>query len=117
LIGSTLLSHVCAQLRIEGVLFLDYPHRQPTRYDHIERIKQYLGLRSFVADDQAMAAGFVREQVRAGTPPDDLLQHSASLRASIPGTRSLKLLACLIAEGCNISLNNMMIIGPGESYE
>ena len=71
LIGSTLLAHVCAQLRIEGMLFLDYLQRQPTRYEHIERIKQYLGLRSFGADDQAMVADFVREQVRAGTPPDD----------------------------------------------
>src|SRR5262249_26487891 len=41
LIGSTLLAHVCAQLRMEGMLFLDYPQRQPTRYKHIERIKQY----------------------------------------------------------------------------
>lgn len=29
----------------------------------------------------------------------------------------IKLLACLIAEGCNISLNDMTIIGPGVSYE
>src|SRR5215475_7057353 len=29
----------------------------------------------------------------------------------------VKLLACLIAEGCNISLNDMTIIGPGVSYE
>jgi len=93
LIGSTLLAHVCAQLRIEGMLFLDYPQRQPTRYEHIERIKQYLGLRSFVADDQAMAADFVREQVRAGTPPDDLLQHTEEhLRARqivLPGVTVL----------------------------
>jgi hypothetical protein len=33
LIGSTLLAHVCAQLRIEGMLFPDYPQRQPTRFD------------------------------------------------------------------------------------
>jgi len=75
LIGSTLLQHVCAQLRIEGMLFLDYPQRQPTRYEHVERIKQCLGLRSFVADDQAIVADFARELVRAGTPPDDLSQH------------------------------------------
>jgi TnpA family transposase len=84
LIGSTLLQHVCAQLRIEGMLFLDYPQRQPTRYEHIERIKQYLGLRSFGADDQAMVADLVREQVRAGTPPDDLPQHTEEhLRAGL----------------------------------
>jgi len=71
-------------LIIEGMLFLDYPQRQPTRYEHIERIKQYLGLRSFGADDQAMVADFVREQVRAGTPPDDLPQHTEEhLRAGL----------------------------------
>jgi Domain of unknown function (DUF4158) len=93
LIGSTLLQHVCAQLRIEGMLFLDYPQRQPTRYEHIERIKQYLGLRSFGADDQAMVADFVREQVRAGTPPDDLPQyteeHLRAERIVLPGVTVL----------------------------
>ncbi len=29
----------------------------------------------------------------------------------------IKLLTCLIAQGCNISLNDMTIIGPGVSYE
>jgi Domain of unknown function (DUF4158)/Bacterial regulatory protein, Fis family len=59
LISLTLLAHVCAQLGIEGMLFLDYPQRQPTRYDHVERLKQYLGLRSFIADDHGH--GNVRE--------------------------------------------------------
>jgi TnpA family transposase len=89
LVGPTLLAHVCAQLGLDGMLFLDYPQRQPTRYEHIERIKRYLGLRSFVAADQAVAADFVREQVRAGTPPDDLLEqseeHLRTQRIVLPG--------------------------------
>jgi uncharacterized protein DUF4158 len=40
LIGATLLAHVCAQLGLDGMLFLDYPQRQPTRYEHVERLKQ-----------------------------------------------------------------------------
>jgi hypothetical protein len=89
LIGPTLLGHICAQLGLDGMLFLDYPQRQPTRHEHIERLKRYLGLRSFVADDQAVVADFVREQVRAGTPPDDLLEqceeHLRTQRIVLPG--------------------------------
>jgi hypothetical protein len=63
------------------------------KYEHIERIKQYLGLRSFGADDQAMVTDFVREQVRAGTPPDELPQHTEEhLRAGqivLPGVTVL----------------------------
>jgi TnpA family transposase len=93
LISLTLLAHICAQLGIEGMLFLDYPQRQPTRYEHIERLKQYLGLRGFIADDQARVTDFVREQVRAGAPPDDILESTEEyLRAQqivLPGVTVL----------------------------
>lgn len=112
LIGSMLLAHVCAQLRIEGMLFLDYPQRQPTRYEHIERIKQYLGLRSFVADDQAAVGDFVREQVRAGAPPDDLLEHTEEhLRARqivLPGVTVLDKLVTAAAIKAEEELHDML---------
>ena len=89
LIGQSLLTHVCGQLKIEGMLFLDYPQRRPTRHEHIERLKQYLGLRSFAADDQSIVTEFVREQVHAGTPPEDLLgqteEHLRAQRIVLPG--------------------------------
>ncbi len=66
LIGSSLLTHVCGQLNIEGMLFLDYPKRRPTRHEHIERLKQYLDLRSFTAADQSIVKEFVCQQVHIG---------------------------------------------------
>jgi hypothetical protein len=93
LIGTSLLTHVCGQLNIEGMLFLDYPQRRPTRHEHIERLKQYLGLRSFTAEDQSIVTEFVRGQVHAGTPPEDLLgqteEHIRAQRIVLPGVTVL----------------------------
>jgi Domain of unknown function (DUF4158) len=49
LLPGSLLAHVCKQLNIAGLLFLDYPQRPATLHQHKERIKAYLCLRNFVA--------------------------------------------------------------------
>ena len=65
-----LLSHVCAQLKVAGRLCLDYPQRQATRYEHVERLKAYLGLQTFVAEQHgAVVTKCVQEQVRTGIAP------------------------------------------------
>jgi TnpA family transposase len=92
-LSPSLLAHACAQLGLESLLFLDYPQRQPTRYEHIERLKRYLGLRTFTPDDHPPVNQFVREQVRAGVAPDDLLDRTEQyLRARqlvLPGVTVL----------------------------
>jgi len=54
-------------------LILTYPARQPTRYEHVERIRTYLGLRSFKQTDNEMVTGYVREWVRGGARLHELL--------------------------------------------
>src|SRR5947208_3600330 len=39
LVPRSLLTHICEQLGLEVPLFVVYPHRQPTRYEHTERLK------------------------------------------------------------------------------
>jgi hypothetical protein len=68
-----LLSHVCEQLGLEPPSFVVYPQRQPTRYEHIERLKVYLGLRTFRREDHPLIDQFVRQQVRAGARLHELL--------------------------------------------
>src|SRR5689334_12271770 len=65
-----LLAHVCKQLKIAGLLFLD----PATLHQHKERIKAHLGLRNFVqVEHQALVIDFVRGQVRAGVTPDEVI--------------------------------------------
>ena len=68
-----LLSHLCGQLGLETPLFVAYPQRQPTRYEHVERLKAYLGLRAFKREDHPLIDQFVRQQVRAGARVHELL--------------------------------------------
>jgi hypothetical protein len=79
LVPRGLVAHICEQLDLEVPLFLTYPQRQPTRYEHFERLKAYLGLRSFAGHDRALIAQHVRQQVWAGARLHDLL----------PGTEQL----------------------------
>ena len=68
-----MVAHICEQLRWETPLILTYPQRQPTRYEHSERIKSYLGPRSFKQTDNDVVVGQVRERVRAGARLHELL--------------------------------------------
>jgi hypothetical protein len=68
-----LLCHICEQLGLEPPLFVVYPQRQPTRYEHVERLKTYLGLRTFRREDHPLIDQFVRQQVRAGARLHELL--------------------------------------------
>lgn len=72
-IPRSLLTHVCKQLGVEVPLFLSYPQRQPTRFEHVERLKAYLGLRNFTGPDQALVFKQVREEVRSGARLHELL--------------------------------------------
>jgi len=47
LVPHSVLTHICAQLQIEPPLFVNYPQRRPTRHEHTERLRAYLGLRNF----------------------------------------------------------------------
>src|SRR2546428_2371245 len=66
LVPRTLLIHICEQLELAPPLFVLYPQRQPTRYEHVERLKTYLGLRIFTRQDYQQIVVQVRQQVRAG---------------------------------------------------
>src|SRR5262245_34086575 len=63
LVPRSLIAHICAQLALEVPLFVTYPQRRSTRAEHIERIKTYLGLRSFTAADRPLIIDYIREQV------------------------------------------------------
>jgi len=54
LVPRSLVAHICEQLALDVPLFLTYPQRRPTRAEHIERSKTYLGLRSFTAADRPL---------------------------------------------------------------
>jgi Domain of unknown function (DUF4158) len=73
LVPHSLVAHVCEQLRLETPLILTYPQRQPTRFEHVERIKSYLGLRSFKQTDNDVVVSHMRERVRAGARLPELL--------------------------------------------
>jgi TnpA family transposase len=73
LVPHSLVAHICEQLRLETPLILTYPQRQPTRYEHVERIKSYLGLRSFKQTDNDVVVSHVRKRVRAGARLHELL--------------------------------------------
>ncbi len=73
LVPRSLLTHICEQLKLESPLFVVYPQRQPTRYEHVERLKTYLGLRLFTPNDTQQLMVDVRQQVRTGTRPHELL--------------------------------------------
>jgi hypothetical protein len=63
----SLLTHVCKQLQVDGLLFLDYPQRPATLHVHKKRLRAYLGLRDFVAEEQPnlVPAFIVMKCVRA----------------------------------------------------
>jgi TnpA family transposase len=76
LLPKDLLAHVCGQLDVEVPLFLSYPQRRSTRQEHIDRIRQYLGLRPFTESDPETVKAFIDEQVRAGARLHQLLPHT-----------------------------------------
>lgn len=135
LLGTSLISHVCNQLGLEKMLFLDYPQRQPTRYEHAERLKRYLGLRGFVASDQNLVAEFVRQQIQTGVSPDEIPSQSEEyLREQmivLPGVTVLKKLvtaSTLKAEGelydllqqrmtpdMRVNILQLLVISKGET--
>jgi len=72
-VPQTLVAHICEQLHLDIPLILIYPQRQPTRYEHTERIKTYLGLRSYQQSDTEIVTRHVRQCVRAGARLHELL--------------------------------------------
>ena len=60
------LQHVCQQLKLDVPLFLNYQHRDPTRWEHFARLRAYLGLRNFARVDQELIVRHVTERVRSG---------------------------------------------------
>lgn len=73
LLPKDLLAHICGQLEVDVPLFLNYPQRRPTRQEHIDRIRQYLGLRPFIESDRDGVKAFVDGQVRDGERLHELL--------------------------------------------
>lgn len=73
LIPRSILGHICEQLKIEPPLFVDYPQRRPTRHEHTERLRTYLGLRNFTHKDRTTVKTFVSERVRGGARLHELL--------------------------------------------
>ena len=94
LVPRSLLTHICEQLELEAPLFVVYPQRQPTRYEHVERLKAYLGLRTFTRTDYHHIAAHVRQQVRTGARLHELLPSTEQmLRARaiiLPGVTVLE---------------------------
>lgn len=72
-----LLAHVCQQLKVGALLRLDYAQRAATLYAHKERLREYLGLRYVAVEEQAdLILACVREGVRAGRAPDELMERT-----------------------------------------
>src|SRR5206468_8176191 len=92
LVPHSLLAHVCEQLGLEVPLFVVYPQRQPTRYEHIERLKAYLGLRTFTRDDHPLIAAHIRQQVRA----------SARLHQLLPSTEQMLRTHSIVLPGVTV---------------
>lgn len=49
---ANLLAPVCKQLKADGRLRLDYPQRLATLHVHKQRLREYLGLYDFAAEEQ-----------------------------------------------------------------
>ena len=76
LVPRSLLTHICEQLSLEPPLFVVYPQRQPTRYEHVERLKVYLGLRSFTQKiTRADCRAYPPPGPRGGPTPRTAAQH------------------------------------------
>src|SRR5215813_8921063 len=58
------LQHVCHQLKLDVPLFLNYSQREPTRREHIARLREYLGLRSFSHEDKDQYGNQFRYRVK-----------------------------------------------------
>lgn len=88
------LQHLCQQLNLDAPLFLNYPQREPTRREHIARLREYLGLRSFAHEDQKLIIRHVTERVRGGERQYELLASAErmlrSQRIILPGVTTLE---------------------------
>jgi uncharacterized protein DUF4158 len=103
LLPKDLLAHTCGQSEVDVPLFLNYPLRRSTRQEHIDRIRQYLGLRPFTESDRDGVKAFVDEQVRAGLRLHELLprteQEMRQQHIVLPGLTMLeKLIATARAD-------------------
>jgi hypothetical protein len=89
------LTHVCTQLQLDEVpLFLKYPNRRNTRAEHTERLRNYLGLRSFTAAEEPLLSAHVGQRVRAGARPHELLAGTEQMLREqhivLPGVTALE---------------------------
>ena len=96
LVPNSVLKHVCEQLGLEVPLFINYPPggRRPTRHEHVERLKVYLGLRSFIEGDTDLVRTHVGHCVHAGIRPHELLAHAERMlrdhHIALPGLTVLE---------------------------
>lgn len=94
LIPRSVLTHICAQLQIEPPLFVAYPQRRPTRHEHTERLRVYLGLRNFTHKDRTAVKQYASERVRGGARLHELLpvaeQSLRERHVVLPGVTTLE---------------------------
>jgi hypothetical protein len=69
------LQHVCQQLKLSAPLFPNYPQREPTRREHIARLRECLGLRS----SRPFRRRSIRTPVRESLEPAVLLKSCSQL--------------------------------------
>jgi TnpA family transposase len=82
LIPHSLITHICEQLFINDIpLFISYPPkgRRPTRHEHTERIRTYLGLLNFTDSHKELVTAFVDQLVRQGERPHLLLNKTEQM--------------------------------------
>src|SRR5215470_9869735 len=73
LISRSVIVCISEQLQIAPPLFIDYPLRRPTRHEHTERLRTYLGLRNFTHRDRTTVKNLVSERIQSGARLHELL--------------------------------------------
>ena len=118
LVPRSLLMHICEQLELESPLFVVYPQRQPTRYEHVERLKTYLGLRLFTPQDAQQLTADVRHHVRAGIRLHELVptieQQLRTQGVVLPGVTVLERLVNLARGAAEEELFVELAASPGD---
>lgn len=100
-VPTRILTHLSRQLELPPVLFVSETERSATEYDYQERIRQYLGWRSFDQRDEHELARWLEMRAAEGTLPADLLQQAEGLlrswRVVLPASSSLERLVASTA--------------------
>jgi len=100
LIEQEVITFIASQLNLPLVLFVDYPKRRATQWEHQEQIREYLSFRSFDSTQQEKLADFLLSealQCDSGTFLIDLayqkLRHQRIVR---PGATTIERLVASI---------------------